>query len=330
MCPDARVPVVAIVTPVYNEEEVIRLFLDELGRVLNTVNTCTFTIVVIDDGSTDATLRLLNSAAGSDDRLRIYSLSRNFGHQVAITCGLDACPGADAVIVMDSDLQHPPALVPVLVARWLEGCDVVQAVRRRTEDASRLKNITSRAFYWLFNRLSPLKIRDQAADFFLLSARALSAVVSLRERHRFLRGMVSWVGFPSTAVEYAAPRRPAGRSKYGLLRMVGLASDAILSFSAVPLLFAVRLGLVLISAGALYLFYVIVRVVWMGDAVQGWPSTISVVLILGGAQIMTTGLLGAYLARVFEEVKRRPLYVLKQAPLKPVAQERPRPDGSDA
>src|SRR5919106_3057765 len=302
----------AIVVPCYNEAEIIDRFFAELVRALGPVDIA-WRVHFIDDGSSDATLDRLNALARSDHRVRVYSLSRNFGHQVALSAGLDVTPGSPAVM-MDADLQHPPALLPQLIALWRSGFDVVSAVREETEGATWFKRATASAFYRLINRLGGVSIVPGAADFCLLSARAHAAICAMPERHRFLRGMVSWIGFERTYVPFQAPRRAAGRSKYTTVKMVGLALDALLSFSAAPMRMATRLGLALLVPGALYCLYILVRYLVMDDFVRGWGSLIGTLMIIGGTQLVFLGMIGEYLARIFEESKRRPLYFFKQTP----------------
>ncbi len=307
-------PTLCVITPCYNEEHGVEVFYQQLKSVLESLNAVKHRIVFVDDGSVDGTARRLRAIAHRDPSCRVVSLSRNFGHQAAITCGLDAADQADAVVVMDSDLQHPPSLIPDMVERWRSGYDVVQAIRGQTAGASPVKRLTSAAFYWLFNRLSDVAIPKGAADFYLLSRRAHEALRTMPERSRFLRGMVAWIGFQRTTIGYDAPPRGAGVSKYTRSRMTRLAMDGLVSFSARPIRLATRAGLLVVLIGAAYLSYIIGRWALLGDLVQGWPSLISIVLILGGAQILFIGLLGEYLARVFDESKRRPLYVVKDAP----------------
>jgi polyisoprenyl-phosphate glycosyltransferase len=241
-------------------------------------------------------------------------LSRNFGHQVALSAGIDTAE-SDAAILMDSDLQHPPELIPkMLDSCFRGGFDVVSAVRRCTRGAGFLKRITSQGFYWLFNHLSETRVEPGAADFCLLSRRAYRALRSMPERHRFLRGMVAWIGFRRSFLEYEAAERFGGRSKYSLTRMVRLAADAVFSFTTKPVRLATRLGLATVACGLVYLVYTVARAIFWRDTVPGWASLIGIVLILGGAQLAFVGLLGEYISRVFEEVKSRPLYLFKQGP----------------
>jgi polyisoprenyl-phosphate glycosyltransferase len=282
---------ITIVAPCYNEAAIIERFYAELVRALDGVDA-SWRVCFIDDGSTDSTLERLNGLAKSDRRVRVYSLSRNFGHQIALSAGLDVSLGS-AVVMMDADLQHPPAIIPQMVALWRSGSDVVSAVREDTEGATWFKRATAGAFYRLINRFGETSIVPGAADFCLLSARAHAAVCAMPERHRFLRGMVSWIGFDRTYVPFQAPRRPAGQSKYTTLKMFGLA---------------------LLVPGTLYFAYILARYIAMDDFVRGWGSLIGMLMIIGGIQLVFTGMVGEYLARIFEESKRRPLYFFKQTP----------------
>jgi polyisoprenyl-phosphate glycosyltransferase len=303
----------AIVVPCYNEAAVVEPFYHELVRTLEVMDGIDWRVYFVDDGSTDGTLDRLNTLAHLDSRVRVYSLSRNFGHQVALSAGLDVT-GRVAVVMMDADLQHPPAILPSMIALWREGYDVVSAVREETEGASWFKRTTARAFYRLINRLGDTSIVAGAADFCLLSARAHDAVCAMPERHRFLRGLVSWIGFNRAYVPFQAPRRSAGESKYTTMKMVRLALDAVFSFSAAPMRLATRLGLALVVPGTLYVLYIVIQYA-SGDAfVRGWGSLIGTLMIIGGIQLICIGIIGEYLARIFEEAKRRPLYFFKQVP----------------
>jgi polyisoprenyl-phosphate glycosyltransferase len=304
---------IAVIAPCYNEAAVIEAFCAELRRVLDTIPDYDSRIILIDDGSTDGTLDKLDAIARRDDRVAVYSLSRNFGHQIALSAGLDVADG-DAVVMMDSDLQHPPALILEFVRLWQNGADVVSAVRAATEQATAVKRMTGRAFYWLINRLSDVSIVPGAADFCLLSRRAHRALVSMPERHRFLRGMVSWIGFRRAFVHFEAPARAAGVTKYTRLKMMAFAVDALLSFSAAPMRLATRLGALLVAPGIVYMLDILWHYFLIGDLVPGWGSTLCVLLIIGGVQLMFIGLIGEYLARIFEQTKHRPLYLFKQVP----------------
>ncbi|HUR29545.1 MAG TPA: glycosyltransferase family 2 protein, partial [Planctomycetota bacterium] len=275
-----------VVSPCYNEAAGIRLFYESLKAVLEAQSGLEHTILFVDDGSTDATLSILDALAASDPRVLVYSLSRNFGHQVALSAGIDVAR-ADGLILMDSDLQHPPELIPALVARWRAGADVVSAVRSCTADASLFKRLSTSAFYGIINRISETRIVPDAADFVLLSRNAHEAILRMPERHRFLRGMVSWIGFRREFVEYRAPARRAGESSYTLRRMLRLGADALFSFSAAPVRLATRVGMLAVVCGLLYLAYILFMSFFHPEKIQpGWSSIISVVLILCGLQIV--------------------------------------------
>src|SRR5262245_60806019 len=300
---------ICIVSPCFNEQEVIEMFYSALKDVLDAVPDIDYRLILVDDGSSDSTLEKLNALAAVDPSVRVYSLSRNFGHQAALSAGLDAARG-DAVIMMDSDLQHPPTLIPRMIELWREGNDIVSAVRQSTADATLLKRFSSRGFYWVLNLLSDTRIVPGAADFCLLSRKAHGALRKMPEKHRFLRGMVSWMGYRRALLPYEAAKRAAGKSKYSRAKMVRLALDATFSFSVTPIRIATRLGLSIVALGMFYLTYILVRALFFGGLVQGWSSMVGVTLVLGGLQFVFIGLIGAYLGRVFEEVKRRPTYLL--------------------
>jgi polyisoprenyl-phosphate glycosyltransferase len=306
----------SVVVPCFNESAVIDLFHEALAGELRALDQLDHEIIFVDDGSADDTLARLNRIADRDPAVRVCSLSRNFGHQIALTAGLDAAVG-DAVIMMDSDMQHPPALIPELVRHWNAGYDVVSTIRQQTDGASWFKGLTSRGFYTTLNALSTTKVPAGAADFCLLSRRVCDALRGMPERHRFLRGLVSWVGFPRVLVPYIAPERAAGTTKYSVTKMLALAFDAVFSFSAAPLRLAVRAGIVIAVGGMAYLAWTLIVGYWIRGLEPGYASQIGVTLILGGCQLVFIGLIGEYLARVFEEVKGRPVYLLKQEPRAP-------------
>lgn len=312
MPPAAAEPrlLLSIVAPCFNEEAAIELFVREVARVQTMLPEFEHELVLVDDGSRDRTLEVLDRLAAADRRVRPVALSRNFGHQIAISAGLDHARG-DLVVLMDSDLQHPPALLPQLLVRWRDGADIVSTIRRRTA-APWLQRVTSHGFYWLLNRVSEVPIEPAAADFCLLTKRVRDQLVAMPERHRMLRGMIAWVGFRRTFVEFDAPPRVAGTTKYRWRKRLALAIDGVLGFSMAPIRLMIQIGFVVVALGGVYLAYVLGKALWTGDVVAGWPSLISVVLILGGLQIVCMGVLGAYLGRVFEQSKGRPLYVLRR------------------
>jgi dolichol-phosphate mannosyltransferase len=306
-------PLLSVVTPCFNESEVVKLFHEAISPVLKNISGLEYELIFVDDGSSDDTLQILNEIANEDRAVRVCSLSRNFGHQIALTAGLDFSRG-DAVILMDSDLQHPPEYIPELVEKWREGFDIVSAVRKNQQGDSWVKNLTSDGFYTVFNLLSSTQVPKGAADFCLLSRRVCETLKSMPERHRLLRGMVSWTGFKRAQVPYECADRAAGSSKYTFGKMIGLALDAVFSFSAQPLRLAFRIGLVMAFLGFVYLAWNIIKGLMTDGLVPGYASLIGVTVMLGGCQLAFIGLIGEYLARVFEEVKGRPTYLVKQFP----------------
>jgi dolichol-phosphate mannosyltransferase len=304
-------PVLSLVVPVLNEEAVIgelsRRIIEFLGQV-----GVTWEVVFIDDGSTDRSRALLTELCVGDPRFKLVSLSRNFGHQLAITAGLDYAAG-EAVVVMDADLQDPPEVVSEMLARYRDGFEVVYGVRRKRHDETWFKRVTALAFYRVLHSMVGVSIPVDAGDFRLMSRRVVIALRSLREAHRFVRGMVAWIGFRQTAVYYDRAGRHAGVTHYPFRKMVRFAIDAITSFSPVPLRFATYLGLFAGLVG-------IVTAVWAAwaklsgaFAVPGWTTVMLAVSLASSAQLLMTGILGEYVGRIYEEVKRRPLYLVADA-----------------
>ncbi len=285
--------------------------MDELhARLEAALGGIDFELIAVDDGSTDGTAARLGALADRDHRVQVITLSRNFGHQAAITAGLDHARG-DAAVVIDSDLQDPPGLIPQLIERWREGYDVVHAVRRSRPGETRFKLATARLFYRLLVRLTEIPIRRDAGDFQLLDRTALDALGSLRERSRFLRGMSVWVGFRQTEVVYEREPRAAGETKYPLRKMLRFSMDAVSSFSNLPLQAATILGFAF-SVVAFLGIPVAIAFRIAGEFVPGVTTLLLVVLLLGGIQLITVGIIGEYLGRVYEEVKGRPLYVVDE------------------
>jgi len=297
----------SVVVPVYNEVESV----GELHRRLSSVMTGlgAHELIVVDDGSSDGTWEALLGLAKGDPHLRLIRLSRNFGHQLALSAGLEAARG-DAVVSIDADLQDPPELIPELVARWREGYDVVYAVRERREGESRFKLATAAIFYKGINRLSATAIPEQAGDFRLLSRRALDALLSMPERSRFLRGMSTWIGFRQVGVPYTRDARYAGQTKYPIRKMARLATDAVTSFSTAPIRMVFTLGLVAVAFCLVALAWTLYLRLFTDRTIQGWTSVLVVVLFLGGVQLLSVGIIGQYVGRIFDEVKGRPLYLV--------------------
>lgn len=298
----------SVVVPLHDEAANVVELSDRLRGVLDRSES-EWDVVLVDDGSTDATWREVQAVACSDPRFRGLRLARNFGHQAALTAGLRAADG-DAVITMDGDLQHPPEIIPRLLQRAAEGYDVVYAVRGEDDAEGWFKVRSAAAFYWLLTRLTSLDLPRGGADFRYMSRQVVDVLSAMPERHRFLRGMTRWIGLRQAIVSYDRAARRAGRSKYGLVRMTRFASDAILSFSALPLKIASVLGILTSVLGWLYLIYVIAVRVMSEATVPGWTSVVAAVLILGGIQLACIGIIGQYLGRMYEELKGRPLYVV--------------------
>jgi polyisoprenyl-phosphate glycosyltransferase len=299
----------SVIVPAYNEEGALPELMARVRQVLDSL-PLEWEAIVIDDGSADATWAVIKEASRGDSRVRGIRLSRNFGHQVALTAGLSAATG-DAVVTMDGDLQHPPETIPALVEKADEGFDVVYAVRNPSDAERRFKVISSRFFYRAVNRLTSLDLPIGGADFRLMSRRVVDALLLMPERHRFLRGMTRWVGFPQATVQYDQDTRFDGESKYTLRAMIRLGIDAIAGFSALPLRLASLLGLFISFLGALYFLYVIAVRLFTDSAIQGWTSVVVVTLVLGGVQLASIGIIGQYLGRMYDELKNRPLYVVQ-------------------
>lgn len=299
---------ISIVVPVFNEQENLCEFHKRLTCIMEKVPYA-YNIIFVDDGSVDNSPCLLNDLSNRDSRVEAYLLSRNFGHQMALTCGLEHAEG-DAVVMMDGDLQHPPELLPEMFGLWEDGYEIVQMVRKETEDASWFKRVTSSGYYSLINLLSKVKITPGGSDFRLMDRSAVEALKLYGERARFIRGMVNNLGFNLINYEFIAPPRFAGKSKYNLSKMLHFALDGITAFSNVPLRWAFYIGIVFGFGSMLLLAHVLFIKIFTDDAVPGWATMTTSVLFLGGVQLVGIGILGEYIGRIFEEVKQRPLYIV--------------------
>lgn len=298
---------ISIVTPVYNEEDNVVFFHDEVTKVMEGLGM-DYELIYVNDGSRDKTDLLIHQLAAHDPHVRALTFARNFGHQIAITCGMDFARG-DVVITMDGDMQHPPALIPKLIEKWQEGYDVVQTIRTATEDAGFVKKLTSSGYYAVINSISTTPVVPGGSDFRLMDRKALDAFLKFREHSRFIRGIVGGLGFKQTSIEFTAPARHAGVSKFSMKKMVHFAMDGIITNSTVPLRMAFYIGLLAGFAG----FLVILHVLWcvlMGEAVPGWATMTILISIFGGLNLMCLGIIGEYLGHVFEETRNRPLYWL--------------------
>ena len=298
----------SVVAPAYDEADVLPSFVTRLVDVLEVAGE-EWEVVLVDDGSRDGTWDAIEAAARGEPRIRGIRLSRNFGHQLALTAGLSVAAG-DAVITMDSDLQHPPEAIPALIEAARDGSDVVYAVRSADDAAGFWKRLTARGFYRLLNSLSSLELPEGAADYRWMSRRVVDVLLEMPERHRFLRGLVRWAGYRQTFVEYHRSAREGGASKYGLRRMLLFAWDGVVSFSSFPLRIASVVGVCVSVLGWLYLVYVLAIKIFTDRAIPGWTSVTAAVLLLGGAQLVFLGILGQYVGRMYDDVKRRPLFLI--------------------
>jgi dolichol-phosphate mannosyltransferase len=301
-----RLELISVVAPIFNEDALIDEF---YARVCSALNGLPFELVLVDDGSTDGSPMKLENLATSDPRVRVVYLSRNFGHQTALTAGLDHARG-DAVVMLDADLQDPPELIPTMLDHWRAGCDVVYAVREQREGESRFKLSTARWFYRLFDKLAQVPLEHNSGDFRLLDRRPLDALLAMRERNRFLRGMTVWVGYTQAAVPYHRDPRYAGETKYTLPKMLRFSLDAISSFSHRPLQLATLLGF-MISTLAFIAIPVVVVLRILGSYLPGFSALTIVVLLLGGIELIAIGIIGEYVGRIYDEVKGRPLYLVR-------------------
>lgn len=300
----------SVVVAAYNEEQSLRLLVPALRAALDS-QPFAYEAILVDDGSGDQTAAVAKEFAATDPRIRYIRFSRNFGQQAAITAGLDAARG-DAVVVMDADLQDPPELLPEMVRLYLQGYEVVSAQRNRRQGESATKLFTARLFYGLMRRFVDERMKPEVGDFRLYGPRAVAALRSMREQHRFLRGMAAWTGFKEVILPFARPARVAGETKYGLWKMLRFAWTGISSFSALPLRASLWLGIATAFAGFVYLCYAVYLAMVLHATVQGWTSLIAVQVIFSGVTLIALGLLGEYVARIYEESKGRPLYLVEE------------------
>jgi polyisoprenyl-phosphate glycosyltransferase len=304
----ARDPaLLSVVAPMFEEEETVRPF---AARVDAALRGLPYELVLVDDGSRDGTGTALAALAAQDERVKVISLSRNFGHQAALTAGLEHAAG-DVVVMMDGDLQDPPEVVPRMLDAWRGGADVVYAVRAERQGETAFKRASARWFYRVFRRLAKIDLAVESGDFRLMGRPALDALLAMPERSRFLRGMTVWVGFNQTAVSFVREARAAGETKFSLAKMLRFSFDAITSFSNRPLQWATLLGFAFSGLAFLGIPLTVVAR-YTNQFVPGVPSTILVVLLLGGIQLITVGIIGEYVGRIYDEVKQRPLYVVRE------------------
>jgi len=300
-----------MVVPFLNEQENIPVLYDRVAKVMEG-QAEDWELLFVDDGSTDGSAKWVAEKSRTDTRVKLLRLSRNFGHQIAITAGLDYVE-ADAAVVLDADLQDPPETIPALIDKWHEGGEVVYAVRAERQGETWLKKFLAASFYKVFRWLAKVDVPMNAGDFRLVDRKVIDAMKQVRELHRFMRGLTSWVGFTQTAVYYTREARHAGKTKYPVWKSAHLALDAVTSFSGTPLRWIMGIGMLVSLLGVLLAFRLIgMKLFGIGEAVPGWTSQVTFLLLLSGVQLVCLGMLGQYVSRVFEEAKKRPLYFLKE------------------
>jgi glycosyltransferase involved in cell wall biosynthesis len=302
-------PVYSIVAPVFNEEETLPHFYQRVVSVMEQLGE-PFEIVLVNDGSTDGSYAVMKQLHQQDPRVRAVDFSRNFGHQIAISAGLEYARG-DAVVIIDSDLQDPPEVIPQLAACWKKGVEVVYAQRSKRPGETRFKLLTAAMFYRLIERITSIKIPRDTGDFRLLDRRVVKSLVAMREQHRFMRGLSAWVGFRQEAVLYERHERFAGTTKYPLRKMIRFSLDAVTSFSHVPLQLATSFGFILAGISLIGIIIAVILRLFTG-AIVGQASTLILVLFLGGIQLIFLGVIGEYLGRIYDEVRSRPLYIVRE------------------
>jgi dolichol-phosphate mannosyltransferase len=300
---------ISVVIPAFNEAGTIRHLCEELQKIL--APYADYELLFVDDGSTDGTLLLLQQLHQENCRIRYISLSRNFGHQLALKAGLDRADG-DCVISMDADMQHPPSLIPEMIAKWMEGYEIVYTRRRIDPQLSFFKRKTSSLFYKLTNFLSDIKIEEGAADFRLLDRQVVDTIRKFNEPHLFLRGLVSWMGYRQYGISYSPNERFSGKTKYSLKKMVIFALNGITSFSVRPLKISVVIGFFISLLAMVYGLYAIYEALFTNNVVSGWTSLLVTISFIGGLQLMMMGIIGIYLGQVFMQTKNRPNYIIKE------------------
>ena len=308
---EPRHAVISVVVPCFNEEEVISATHRHLVQLLESLDRTEFELVFVDDGSQDGTLEILRTFQATDRRIRVVAFSRNFGHQVAVTAGLEHATG-DAVVLIDADLQDPPEVIREMVSRWRRGVEVVYGVRAQRHGETAFKLWTAKAFYRAINRVAEIPIPLDTGDFRLMDRAVVDALLSMPERDRFVRGMVAWVGFRQEAILYNRTARFAGQTKYPLQKMIRFALDGILSFSLAPLRLAIWVGFMTAALSMVGLVYALIMRLLTDIWVPGWTLLFIACASIGGIQLVFLGVLGEYVGRIYGEVKRRPLYVVRE------------------
>lgn len=308
---EAKPQILSVVIPCYNEQEVIGETMRRLEIFCSELQNLDVELIFVDDGSNDRTRDLLRGFAAGNPNIKLIGFSRNFGHQIAVTAGIDASNG-DAVVLIDADLQDPPEVMHQMIAKWREGFDVVHGTRTERPGESAFKLATARGFYRLLNHLSDVPIPLDTGDFRLMSRDVVDTLRAMPERDRFVRGMVSWVGFKQIALPYRRAERFAGKSKYPLRKMLRFATDGILSFSTKPLQMSVAMGMICASLALLGIVYALFLRIFTNNWVEGWTALMIAVLFIGGVQLISVGILGEYVGKIYNEIKNRPLYVVHE------------------
>jgi polyisoprenyl-phosphate glycosyltransferase len=305
------VKLITILIPAYNEEEVINKLYLRLTSVLSQIHGFEFELLFINDGSTDNTIDFIKYLREMDNRVSYLDLSRNFGKEIAMISGFDYAKG-DAVIIIDADLQDPPELIPEMISYWENGYDDVYARRRSRAGESWVKRRTSAYFYKLLKRVTRIQIQEDTGDFRLLDRRCIEALKSLRESQRYTKGMFSWIGYNKKEILFDRDPRAAGVTKWNYYRLIELAIEGITSFTTFPLKFSSIFGFIISLFSFFYIFWIIIKTIFIGEKVEGYPSLMIVILFLGGIQLISLGIIGEYLGRIFNETKRRPLYLINE------------------
>lgn len=302
---------ITILVPAYNEEEVIDIFYDKTINIVNKLNKYNFEILFVNDGSKDDTLNKLKALRAKDSRIRFVDLSRNYGKEIAMAAGFDYTRG-DALVIIDADLQDPPELIEQMLEKWEEGYDDVYAQRISRKGETFLKKYTSKTFYKLLAKTTRVEIQKDTGDFRLLSSKAIQSIKQFRESQRYTKGLFSLIGHKKIAIQYHRDPRVAGTTKWNYFKLFNLAIEGITSFTTFPLKMATIMGVIFAIASFAYIIYIIVKTILYGEPVQGYPSMISIMLFLGGVQLISLGAIGEYLGRTFLETKQRPLYFINE------------------
>jgi polyisoprenyl-phosphate glycosyltransferase len=302
---------ITILIPAYNEEEVLRHLYERLGKLASENETYDFEFLFVNDGSRDRTLEMVKEYAESDRRISYVNLSRNFGKEIAMIAGLDRVSG-DATVIIDADLQDPPELIPQMISYWEEGYDDVYARRKSRAGETWFKKMTSELYYKILQKSTNIPIQQDTGDFRLLSRRAVEAVRQFHESQRNAKGMFSWIGYKKKEILYNRDQRVAGETKWNYAKLLNLAVDGITSFTTAPLRIASLFGLLISLVAFIYIIYLVIRTVLVGPDVAGYPSLMAVMLFLGGVQLLSLGVIGEYIGRIFNETKQRPLYLIEE------------------